>query len=47
MSSTINRIIHHVTQLGSIALAFVWFGWRGAVVAFLINWSANTEKYDR
>lgn len=39
-----NTIIHHVTQVASIALAYVWFGWEGAVVAFLINWAANTEE---
>jgi glucose-6-phosphate-specific signal transduction histidine kinase len=40
----INTLIHHITQISSIVLAWVWFGWHGMVVSFLINWSANTHE---
>jgi len=39
-----NIFIHHLTQIASIALAYVWFGWHGAAVAFLINWAGNTHE---
>lgn len=44
MAKAVNAFIHNITQLASIALAFVWFGWKGALIAFLINWSANTHE---
>lgn len=40
----INTVIHHITQVLSIALAFIWFGWQLGVVVFLINWAANTHE---
>jgi hypothetical protein len=43
----IRELIHHITQLASIVAALVWFGWKGFIVVFLVNWAANTAKYDR
>lgn len=38
----IGGIIHEITQLASLFLAFVWFGWQGGVIVFLMSWSINT-----
>lgn len=41
---SINTPIHHITQMTSITLAFVWFGWQAGIIVFLINWAANTHE---
>lgn len=39
----VREIIHHVAQISSIVLSFIWFGWQGAVVVFLVSWAMNTQ----
>lgn len=39
-------IIHNATQVFSIGLAFMWFGWKLALIVFLTHWTINTVYND-
>lgn len=39
-----NILIQHITQIASIVLAWIWFGWRMLLVVFLINWCINSTQ---
>lgn len=40
-------IIHNLASLLAVLFALVWFGWKGCIVAFLLNWASNTEHWSR